>query len=255
MVKITPAVLDLLRERHVFSQHSLEQRWRVGDDLHFAPGTALEPYVHIFGGNVLPSAMGAFSYAQGRLLPKFRIGRYCSIADGLTLMGNAHPTDWAMTSPIFFDKMPLPGLPAYLTRESESFTFGIKKYDAIPPMVHIGNDVWTGMGIKVKGGVTIGDGAVIGAGSVVTRDVPPYAIVGGAPARLIRMRFEPEIVARFLSLQPWRFGPDDLQPFNVKHPVAFLDSLEAKIAAGEIAPMKFDLLTDADLNAAAAQAN
>lgn len=254
MVKITPAVLDLLRERHVYSQHRPGHRWRIGDELGFAPNTALEPYVHIFGGTTLPQAMGAFSYAQGRLLPKFKIGRYCSIADGLTLIGNSHPTDWAMTSPVFFDKIPLPGLPAYLTREADTFSFGLEKYQAIPATVHIGNDVWTGMGVKVKGGVTIGDGAVVAAGAIVTKDVPPYAIVGGSPAKLIRMRFAPEIVARFLQLRPWRFGPDDLQPLNVKAPGAFLDGLEARIAAGEITPLKFELLTDVELNAAAADA-
>jgi acetyltransferase-like isoleucine patch superfamily enzyme len=251
VVKITPAVLDLLRERHVYSQHSPEHRWQVGDELSFAPGTALEPYVHIFGGTVLPSSMGAFSYAQGRLVPKFRIGRYCSIADGLSLMGNAHPTDWAMTTPIFFGKPPVPGLPAYLMRNEESFRFGIEKFHSLPADVHIGNDVWTGMSVRIKGGVTIGDGAVIGAGSVVTKDVPPYAIVGGAPAKLIRMRFAEDIVTRFLALQPWRFGPDDLQPLGVKNPAVFLDRLETRIAGGKITPLAFDVLTDVELNAAA----
>ncbi len=254
MVKITPAVLDLLRERHVYSQHSLEHRWRVGDELSYAPNTVLEPYVHIFGGTILPQAMGAFSYAQGRLLPKFKIGRYCSIADGLTLMGNSHPTDWAMSSPLFYDKLPLPGLPDYLTREQDSFSFAIKKYQALPASVIIGNDVWIGQRVMIKGGVTIGDGAVVGAGAIVTKDVAPYAIVGGSPAKLIRMRFAPEIVARFLAAQPWRFAPDDLQALNVTDPAGFLDRLEAAIAVGAITPLKFDLLTDADLNAAAAQA-
>lgn len=251
MVTITPAVLDLLRERHVYSQHSLEHRWRVGEELHYAPGTALEPYVHLFGGHVLPAAMGAFSYAQGRLLPKFRIGRYCSIADGLTLMGQAHPTHWAMTSSVFHDPRPLPGLPDYLTREQDSFSFALKKFQPVPAAVTIGNDVWIGQGVLIKGGVTIGDGAVVGAGSVVTKDVAPYAIVGGAPAALIRMRFEPGIVERLLALQPWRFAPDDLQSLDITIPAAFVDKLAARIAATQIAPMDFKPLTDAELNAAA----
>lgn len=247
MVKITPAVLDLLRERHVHS------RWQVGDDLGFAPGTKLEPYVHFHGGPTLPSAMGAFSYAQDWLVPKFKVGRYCSLAAGLSVMGNSHPTDWAMTSPVFFDPTPAPGLRDYLVHERQAERFPLEAYQPLPHPITIGNDVWIGQRVMIKGGVAIGDGAVIGAGSVVTKDVPPYAIVGGAPARLIRMRFAPEVVARFVALQPWRFGPDDLQPLGVTDPAAFLDRLEAKIAAGQITPLSFDLLTDAELNAAAAQ--
>jgi virginiamycin A acetyltransferase len=70
----------------------------------------------------------------------------------------------------------------------------------------------------------------VAARAVVTKDVPPYAIVAGVPAAVIGMRFPDAVVERLLELQPWRFGPDDLQPLGIDRPETFIDSLEKKIA-------------------------
>lgn len=75
----------------------------------------------------------------------------------------------------------------------------------------VGNDVWLGFEATVLPGVTIGDGAIIGAKSVVTRDVPPYAIVGGNPARIIRMRFDEKTVARLLDIRWWDWPIDVIE--------------------------------------------
>ena len=69
--------------------------------------------------------------------------------------------------------------------------------------VTIGNDVWIGQGVSIKSGITIGDGAVIGAGAVVTKNVEPYAIVGGVPSRLIRYRFSKEQIEALLEIKWW----------------------------------------------------
>lgn len=93
----------------------------------------------------------------------------------------------------------------------------------------IGNDVWIGANVLLKTGITVGNGAVIGMGSVVTHDVPPYAIVAGNPARVIQMRFSPEIIQRMEDSQWWDRDPATLKEFLplMQEPKKFLDALEA----------------------------
>lgn len=93
--------------------------------------------------------------------------------------------------------------------------------------VTIGHDVWIGHGATILPGVSVGDGAVIGAGAVVSKDVGPYTIVGGVPARLIRQRFEPDIAARFQALTWWDWDHDRLREaltdFRTLDAAGFLD--------------------------------
>lgn len=77
--------------------------------------------------------------------------------------------------------------------------------------VSIGNDVWIGINVTIKPGITIGDGAVIGMGAVVVKDVEPYAIVGGNPAKLIRYRFSPEIIEQLLKIKWWEWSDDQIR--------------------------------------------
>lgn len=86
----------------------------------------------------------------------------------------------------------------------------------------IGNDVWIGYGVTILSGVTVGDGAVIGACSVVTKDVEPYAIVAGNPARLIRLRFRPDQIEKLLKIKWWEWSADkvnELKPFLISEDI------------------------------------
>jgi chloramphenicol O-acetyltransferase type B len=118
-----------------------------------------------------------------------RVGQFCSIADQVKIfLGGEHRLDWVTTYP--FPQM----LPA---------AQGISGHPSTKGDVIIGNDVWIGHGATILSGVTIGDGAVVGAHAVLARDVPPYAIVGGNPARLVRHRFSPAQVDALLAIRWW----------------------------------------------------
>lgn len=122
---------------------------------------------------------------------KLIIGAFCSIAEGATFImnGGNHRTDW-------FTNYPFP-------------VFGLGWEHAMPDSwpnkgdTVIGNDVWIGYGATIMPGVTIGDGAIIASKSVVTKDVSPYAVVGGNPAKVIRRRFDEDVIDRLLEIQWW----------------------------------------------------
>jgi chloramphenicol O-acetyltransferase type B len=125
------------------------------------------------------------------------IGSFCSIADRVMVyLGGNHRIDWVTTYPF----------PAFADRWESAR--GIEGHPATKGDVTIGNDVWVGSGATIMSGVTVGDGAAIAAGSVVTKDVEPYAIVGGNPAGLIRHRFAPEVVELLLGIAWWEWSDE-----------------------------------------------
>ncbi|MFI5343702.1 MAG: CatB-related O-acetyltransferase [Chlamydiales bacterium] len=126
---------------------------------------------------------------------KVKIGKYCSIASGTTiLLGGEHRTDWVTTYP-FSDLWP-------------TVAGHIKGHPKTKGDVIIGNDVWIGMGALILSGVTIGDGAVVGAHAVVAKNVPPYSIVAGNPAKIIKYRFDEDTIKKLIAIAWWDW-PDE----------------------------------------------
>jgi len=126
---------------------------------------------------------------------KLIVGSYCSISrNAVILLGGEHRPSWISTYPfdLFFDK------------ERSVITSCTSKGN-----VRIGNDVWIGEGVLILSGVTIGDGAVVAARSVVCKDVAPYSIVAGQPARHLRYRFSEEQCKKLLKIAWWNW-PDEL---------------------------------------------
>lgn len=144
--------------------------------------------------------VGDFTYGEPTVYDwdlgaTLRIGSYCSIAAGvIILIGGEHDTRTISTFPFrtFFLK----------NGEKDAQTKGD---------VTIGSDVWIGQRAIILSGVTIGHGAVIGAGALVAKDVPPYAVVAGNPARLIRYRFDPETIQALLKIAWWSWTPDKVR--------------------------------------------
>lgn len=126
------------------------------------------------------------------------IGAFCSIASRVSIGGVRHPTEFVSTSPVFLSH-----------KDSVKAKFATHDYLPIIRTV-VGSDVWIGEGAFIKAGVKVGDGAVIGMGAVVTKDVAPYSIVAGNPARLIRMRFDNDIVEALLKMQWWNLPDSEL---------------------------------------------
>jgi virginiamycin A acetyltransferase len=217
--RVTELLLQILEHRRIFTTLSAGDLIRIPDDVR------IEQYSNLLEGGVLPRGLGAFSYSMSKLHWEMSFGRYCSIAYNLQIMGSRHPVEWASTSPFSYHPFPVPSIRSYLADQAVA-SFVLLKEDQGAQAVEVGHDVWIGTDVVLKRGIMVGTGAVIAARSVVTRDVPPYAIVGGSPARIIRYRFPPPLVERMLASEWWDYGPDVLQPLDVREPDAFLDRLE-----------------------------
>ncbi len=127
------------------------------------------------------------------------IGRYCSIGANVSTVVGKHPIEGQLAMhPAFTEPVPVFGF-SYAKKK----TFGEKT-----ERIRIGNDVWIGNHVKLLEGVRIADGAVVGAGAVVTRDIPPYAVTAGVPAKVIKYRFDKESIEKLLELRWWDKGED-----------------------------------------------
>ncbi|MDD2364863.1 MAG: CatB-related O-acetyltransferase [Desulfuromonadaceae bacterium] len=131
--------------------------------------------------NLSSAALGDFTYiASGTKIHNATIGKFCSIGPDILIGLGKHPSDtFVSTHPLFFSTL----------GQAQKIICDRNYFDEYSP-VTIGNDVWIGARSIVLDGITIGDGAIIAAGSIVTKDVPAFAIVGGVPAKIIKYRFE-----------------------------------------------------------------
>jgi len=140
--------------------------------------------------------VGEYSYGLPKVLSwgkesSLTIGKFCSIAPDVEIfLDGDHRTDWVSTYPF----------PAFFKQSNKVTDYVASRGDVV-----IGNDVWIGYGAKIMSGVTLGDGAVVGAGAVVAKSVPPYAVVVGNPARVVKYRFAPDKIEHLLSIQWWHW--------------------------------------------------
>lgn len=191
-----------------------------------------EPPIALHGVNVFADVrIGRHSYMNnGMIRPCVSVGRFCSIGRNVVIAAADHPLDALTTHPVAWQaRAPLERPQSSLRAKKSTFT-------------EIGHDVWIGDNVVVVSGVRIGNGAVVGANSVVTRDVPPYSIVGGVPARLIRTRFSDPIVDRLIASEWWLLHIESVRKLDVNDIEACLEEIPRLKAEDGIDPIDFQLL-------------
>jgi virginiamycin A acetyltransferase len=167
--------------------------WLEGGE--FYSGTLRKIYSSYYGISIgMYSYGGCFS--SENIQTGTEIGRYCSIAKNVYIYTRNHPLNYKSSHPFFFNSR-----------------LKIVEKDLIPTTsIVVGNDVWIGVNVIILPSVSfIGDGAVIGAGSIVTKNVPPYAIVAGNPAKVIKYRFEPDRIDKLLKEKWWNRNINELR--------------------------------------------
>jgi acetyltransferase-like isoleucine patch superfamily enzyme len=164
--------------------------------------------------------IGFASYMNhGFIRSYIEIGRYCSIGRNVILGSGAHNLEFFTTSP-YFEK--------YLLNKQKS-TLKLALYNPKRRVI-IGNDVWIGDRAYIMSGVTVGHGSVIASSSVVTKNVPPYTIVAGTPAKAIKQRFSSELTNQLLDIKWWEYHPREImlatQPLSERSKVTdFIESI------------------------------
>lgn len=165
---------------------------------------------HIYIGAktaISKSSIKKYTYLAGNnRIFNSTVGAFCSIAENVCIGHAEHPYNRFSTSPVFYKK----------DNPFEVSKFAQQAFDEFKPTT-IGNDVWIGYNAYIRSGVTIGDGSVIGAGAVVTKDIEPYSIVAGVPARVIKKRFDDKTIENLLQQKWWNLNDDELQAYSKAH--------------------------------------
>ncbi|GGC14547.1 hypothetical protein GCM10007205_24240 [Oxalicibacterium flavum] len=254
-VAVTPAWLEKLREVGISTDSSIENHDGNGgwlsklSEYTFGRRIVVEGPCAFHGGLYGPNpwtaeggfcTMGAASYSHSSLPEGLSVGRYCSIGKGLRFLDFAHPTDWVSTSVAFFQPSGVKATTSiHSLIERELAANAAPSRRVFDPRLGktyptIGHDVWIGENVVLSMGISVGTGAILASNAVVTRDVPPYTIVAGVPAKVQRMRFSEKVIQRLLKSHWWEYSFADLQAMNMQAPIEFLGQLEATIANHEI---------------------
>lgn len=191
------------------------------------------------GVKIDAGSIGAFSFFNQNCSLRYvqSIGRFCLFAPEILAGGAVHPVTSVSTHLLFQNMDNSWNQDFHTFPEDSGYLKNLVRYQKEHEFlkktrISIGNDVWVGSRAILMRGIHIGDGAVIGAGAVVTRDVEPYTIVGGVPARPIRKRFSDKVIEKLEEIRWWDYGPDILKGLDLNHPEEAVKYLEERAARG-----------------------
>jgi acetyltransferase-like isoleucine patch superfamily enzyme len=223
--------------------------WR--GDLKIDQRSWFEPPTSVFSriGSPVTVNVGAFCSLSDGHIGHCEVGRYCAFGPEVMIGAHEHPTDWLTVSRVTHVRG-LHGWDAFLHPDDlQRAQSSVRSYPRSTRMTRIGNDVWIGQRCFIRPGITIGDGAIIAAGSVVTRDVPPYAVMAGVPAVQKKQRFPDPLVERLLQARWWQYDLFAFERLPYDTPGAALDAIAEQVAQRGIAPYAPARITADDLAA------
>lgn len=196
----------------------------------------IEVPFRVCGGVIQCTHIGAFSYCNSNVYLRVKsIGRFCAIGPDLIAGMPEHSINGITPHIMFpqFDSMWANEFCDYANDNKMIIKLREKQNrDLGDQSIVIGNDVWIGGRVTILRGVKIGDGAVVAAGAVVTKDVEPYSIVGGVPAKIIKKRFSDKIIEKLESIKWWEYGPDILKNLDIYEVNNAVDILEDRVKSG-----------------------
>lgn len=201
-IALLKSIISLVKEKtRDFELRRQNPQAIIGDRVCMTNDTKLGIKVLVQNDTILNHAqIGNYTYiSRHSLIQNTQIGNYCSISHEFLCGLGAHPLNLFSTSPLFYKKKNC------FRQEIIHQDIDFEEYKK----VIIGNDVWIGARVTIMDGVKIGNGSVIASGAVVTKDVPPYAIVGGVPAKIIKYRAATEEIAKYTNSNWWELSPKE----------------------------------------------
>ena len=191
-------------------------------------GTRFEGCNRIGRKSSFSGKMGRCTYMGEKSVISGIVGRYTSIGSDVATISGRHPVDMVSTSPVFYASSAKQCGKTYVNKDQ--FVEHVYYDEERKYRVKIGNDVWIGNNVVLMPSIEIGDGAIVATGAVVTKDVPPYAVVGGVPARVIKFRFTDDQIKSLCQIEWWDWPEDEIRANAEKftNPTMFFEMIKNK---------------------------